>query len=308
MMHPLHQQKESRSGRGLHRQNTKNDQSLAGTPFSYPRENGGGANRQQPVRHPGGDMVPWQIRDFRQECDHLLEKNEKLNLLFSVARHDIGNQLAGLKLYLDLLQQRPADENRYEYLQRITGGIDQIASILRFTQEYQEIEMQAPLWQDLSVLVQAASAPFCRSPVIIDAIIPQVEILADPLIGRVFYNIFDNALQHGGTITRLTITVRNKGTFLEIICEDNGIGIPADSKERIFVKGYGKHSGFGLFLVREILNITEISIAETGEPGKGARFEILVPADRFRLHDQGQNTVTVTPARARQVPLGFPDG
>lgn len=307
MMQPFHQKNESRSGRGMHRQNTTNDKTLAGTPFSHPLENEGGTNTQQPVRHKGGDMVPWQIQKSRQECDRLLEKNEKLNLLFSVARHDISNQLAGLQLYLDLLQQKPADENRYEYLQRIIGGIDQIASILRFTQEYQEVGMQAPLWQDLTVLVQAASAPFCRSPVTIDTIIPQVEILADPLIERVFYNIIDNALQHGSTITRLTITIRCEGTFLKIICEDNGTGIPADSKERIFEKGYGRHSGFGLFLVREILKITGISIAETGEPDKGARFEILVPSDKFRLRDQGQNIATATPAQTRQVPAGFPD-
>jgi signal transduction histidine kinase len=47
--------------------------------------------------------------------------------------------------------------------------------------------------------------------------------------------------------------------------------------ERIFEQGFGKNTGLGLFLSREILAITGITITENGVPGKGARFEITVP-------------------------------
>ncbi|PKL59576.1 MAG: sensor histidine kinase, partial [Methanomicrobiales archaeon HGW-Methanomicrobiales-4] len=50
----------------------------------------------------------------------------------------------------------------------------------------------------------------------------------------------------------------------------------------IFVHGYGKHTGIGLFLTKEILSITGLSLREAGDPGEGARFEILVPGDKFR--------------------------
>jgi signal transduction histidine kinase len=71
--------------------------------------------------------------------------------------------------------------------------------------------------------------------------------------------------------------------------EDDGSGIPASDKERIFQRGFGKHTGLGLFLVREILGITGITIRETGEPGKGAQFEITVPAGDCRFDGQGGN-------------------
>lgn len=70
--------------------------------------------------------------------------------------------------------------------------------------------------------------------------------------------------------------------YAVITCEDNGIGISSGEKEQIFTYAYGSNTGMGLFLVREILAITGITIRETGTPGQGARFEILVPAGGFR--------------------------
>jgi signal transduction histidine kinase len=69
---------------------------------------------------------------------------------------------------------------------------------------------------------------------------------------------------------------------LTILYEDNGVGIPPENKEKIFIRGFGKHTGLGLFLIREILSITGITIAETGDYGKGARFEIRVPKGGYR--------------------------
>jgi len=44
-----------------------------------------------------------------------------------------------------------------------------------------------------------------------------------------------------------------------------------------------------LIFVREILDITGISLRETGEPGKGARFEMTVPKGAFRLPTSYKN-------------------
>jgi signal transduction histidine kinase len=70
-----------------------------------------------------------------------------------------------------------------------------------------------------------------------------------------------------------------------VVWKDNGIGIATDEKERIFERGFGKNTGLGLFLVREILSLTGITITENGEPGKGARFEIVVPNGAYRSPD-----------------------
>jgi signal transduction histidine kinase len=68
-----------------------------------------------------------------------------------------------------------------------------------------------------------------------------------------------------------------------IVLEDNGVGIPPGEKERIFGRGTGRNTGYGLFISREILSITGLTIRETGTFGAGARFEIRVPEGAFRL-------------------------
>jgi signal transduction histidine kinase len=108
-------------------------------------------------------------------------------------------------------------------------------------------------------------------------------LYADPLLPRVFYNLLMNALHHGGhELTKIRVSTRISGESLILTVEDNGTGIPFDRKDKIFEFGCVKGAGFGLSLIREILGYTGIMITETGQPGKGAKFEILVPKGKFR--------------------------
>jgi signal transduction histidine kinase len=84
-------------------------------------------------------------------------------------------------------------------------------------------------------------------------------------------------------VTEILLSLEKTDDVLTILYEDNGVGITPEFKEKIFIRGFGKHTGLGLFLIREILSITGITIAETGEYGKGVRFAIRVPNDRYRL-------------------------
>ena len=57
---------------------------------------------------------------------------------------------------------------------------------------------------------------------------------------------------------------------------------------KIFLERSGNFrvTTMGLFLIREILALTGITIRETGVPGSGARFEILVPEGKYRLAER----------------------
>ncbi|MDO9323866.1 MAG: ATP-binding protein, partial [Methanoregula sp.] len=117
----------------------------------------------------------------------------------------------------------------------------------------------------------------------VDAGDPALEVFADPLLERVFYNLIDYALRFGGNrMTTLRISSHVSGNELVIVFEDDGAGITIQDKTHLFEKGFGKNTGLGLFLSREILGITGITITENSEPKKGARFEITVPMGAFR--------------------------
>jgi len=107
--------------------------------------------------------------------------------------------------------------------------------------------------------------------------ITDLEIYADPLLENVFSNLLDNSGRHGGHVSAVWVTSLPDRRNMKIVYEDNGRGIQGKEKEKIFMRGYGKNTGFGLFISREILSITGMEIKETGSPGKGARFEIRIP-------------------------------
>ena len=133
--------------------------------------------------------------------------------------------------------------------------------------------------------IETATAPLPLPKGTLVICIENISIYADPLLEKVFYNLVENALRYGREPIRITFSSCYQGDNISIICEDNGEGVPEEFKEAIFKRQYFKHTGFGLFLSREILGITGLSIRESGEPGKGARFEITVPPGYFHIED-----------------------
>jgi PAS domain S-box-containing protein len=209
--------------------------------------------------------------------------NKKLNLLTSITRHDINNQLTILQGYLEILQNVQLDPLQNEYFRKVTIAAERIAAMIRFTKEYEAIGVNAPVWQDIQTLVDTAKMEALVGQILVKNDLPaDTEVFADSLIVKVFYNLMDNAVRYGGKITTIRFPIEESRDYHLIVCEDDGDGVPAEEKEKIFERGFGKNTGLGLALSREILSITDITITETGKPGKGARFEMVVPSGMYR--------------------------
>jgi len=161
--------------------------------------------------------------------------------------------------------------------------------MIQFMKGYEEIGVAAPVWQEICTLADTAAKQAPLGKIIVQNDLPAgAELFADPLVVKVFYNLMDNAVRYGGKITTIRFSVEEAGDDRLIVCEDDGDGVIAGEKEKIFERGFGKNTGLGLALSREILAITGITIRETGEPGKGARFEMVVPKGSYRLQpDKG---------------------
>jgi len=223
------------------------------------------------------------VRDVKQLEDALRVSNTKLNILSSITRHDINNQLSVLMGRLDLLDRTQFDHQSDKFLQGAEAAAERISALIQFTEAYEDVGVHAPTWQDVRALVSAASGDLPLENVrIVNDVPAGTEVLADLLIAKVFYNLISNAVRHGGKITTIHFSVKEVEGARTITCEDDGAGVSADMKDKLFTRGSGKDHGFGLFLSREILAITGITIAEEGLPGCGARFVMTIPAGELR--------------------------
>ncbi len=220
------------------------------------------------------------ITERRNAEQALREANHKLNLLNSITRHDVANQLTILQGFAQIAAMKKGDPVITDYLAKILTAADTIASQIEFTSEYQEVGVRAPAWTLLEEVILRVET---RVPVKFSGTCKAIEVFADPMLERVFFNLIDNAVRHGGSVTEITVRCEREPNGILVIVEDNGSGIPVAEKEKIFERGIGKNTGLGLFLVRDILSITDITITETGIFGKGARFEISVPEGKYRF-------------------------
>ncbi|MDP3395579.1 MAG: PAS domain S-box protein [Methanoregula sp.] len=224
------------------------------------------------------------ITDRKRVEQAIRQANQKLLLLLSITRHDINNQLTVLLGYQELVAIKQVDHHLIDYCQKVITAAQRIYAMIQFTKEYESLGISAPAWYDTSTLIQTAAKQASLGKVMVKNDIPSgYEMFADPLIIKVCYNLMENAVQYGKKITTIRFSVLERNDEHLIICEDDGVGVLAEEKEKIFERGFGKNTGLGLALSREILSITGITIKETGEPGIGARFELTVPNGMWRI-------------------------
>jgi PAS domain S-box-containing protein len=218
----------------------------------------------------------------RRSEDAIELANKKLNLMNNITRHDILNTITGLLGCVDMANATSSPEEKLQLLNDIRDLTRIIQRQIAFTKEYQEVGVNLPMWQNVSVVIKKVLQNFDKSGIIFTIDLEHTEIYADPLLEKVFYNLIDNALRYGEKITTIKIYTQTSGNSTLLIFEDDGMGIPDDQKTLIFERGVGRNTGMGLFLTQEILAITGITIKENGIPMSGARFEMHVPWGTFR--------------------------
>jgi signal transduction histidine kinase len=171
-----------------------------------------------------------------------------------------------------------------DFIGKETASAKAIQKLISFTKDYEDMGVNAPVWQNVPSCIQKIIGSLQTGEVKIAIEMADVDVFADPLLERVFYNLIDNALRYGGdTMSIIRVTSQEENGSLVITIADDGTGIPDEDKKRLFSKGFGKNTGLGLFLSREILSITRITITENGDPRTGARFEITVPKNCYRF-------------------------
>jgi len=234
-------------------------------------------------KHIGFHGVAVDMTDRKRAEEALHHVNSQLTLLTGITRHDILNNISVILGFLKITEKKFKDPALADLLGKMESATKAIRTQIEFTRVYQNLGTHAPQWINLDAVMPRSQIPPAIS---LRSDIQGVVIFADPMLEKVFFNLLDNSIRHGERVTDIRVSSHKSGEDMIVVWEDNGIGIVADEKERIFERGFGKNTGLGMFLVREILSLTGITIKETGVPGTGARFEITVPAGKYRTVDQ----------------------
>ncbi len=232
-----------------------------------------------PVRHQG-IVIDITARKLAEEA--LRFANEKLNLLGSITRHDVANQLGILVAAMSLLEEESDEASRKSHMRMMQEAISRISQQLEFAGSYQKAGTKPPEWVHVRLDLAVATSSANLGAIKVDVRVGNMDVWADPMFERVLFNLFDNAVRHGGKVTTIRIFTERRGDAVALVFEDDGVGVRPEEKELIFGKGHGGNTGHGLFLCREILGITGMTIVENGEHGKGSRFEICIPVGKYR--------------------------
>jgi PAS domain S-box-containing protein len=231
-------------------------------------------------------IVGMDITERKQVENALYQVNSKLNVVSSVARHDTLNKLTIISSTLSLLKESVTDPKLTDFIKHAESATIAITRQMQFTRDYKDMGMEKADWYDVDETIHKVFENNYGNGIQLDLRLNGLEIFADSWLKKVFLNMTDAMIRYGLRTNIIQVSYKESDNGLDLVFEGDCKGIPVDQKEKIFEHGYGNTNGFGLFLAREILTITGITIKETGEPGKNLRFNIQVPKRAYRFKDR----------------------
>jgi PAS domain S-box-containing protein len=228
-------------------------------------------------------LLAFDISERKRLENALQRLTKKIALLNTVILSDIQNKVFVQTGYLELSKKATTDARLLEYLEKEVAVVREIQAVLQFARQYNDMGMSPPRWQNVMEVMLFAISHLDLGPLRRDFRLEGLAIYADSLLERVFITLVENAIRHasGATVIRAGYSI--EGDDAVIVVEDDGPGIAEDRRQQIFEKSTGSGGTGSLFLSREILSVTGITIRETGIAGKGARFEIRVPKGSYRF-------------------------
>jgi signal transduction histidine kinase len=220
--------------------------------------------------------------------------NDKLNLLSRISKDHLQRTADQMAETVKNADAHCNDTVARGFIDKMRALAINLSRQLFLTESYQNLGISPPAWLGVQQILESGDPALISGSVSVRIWTERLEIYADPLFNDVLIHIAGNAIGHGTKIKNLVVTYQETSEGLDLIIKDDGIGIPADKKQRIFEYDAGGHAGIGLFICREILGVTGMTITETGKEGNGARFVIHVPSRGYRIEGTGEDA----PARA----------
>jgi signal transduction histidine kinase len=219
------------------------------------------------------------VTDLKEYEQELEETNEKLDQFAGIVSHDLRNPLNVIKGRAELLRAEAPDEH-VEPIERMVERMEtMIEDLLMLSRAGESVTDPEPI--SLATVVADSWAAVSSDGLELDVdISDDVEVAADgDRLRQAFENLFRNAGEHNdppvtirlGTLTDETAAV--SGFFVA----DDGTGIPESERAEVFEQGYTTNrggTGFGLSIVKEIVEAHGWTISVSESDTGGARFNV----------------------------------
>jgi len=225
--------------------------------------------------------------------------NEKLSYLARISSDHLHRTVNEIIETVDEASAKCEDSRTIGFLEKVRGMAWTLARQIFLTETYQDLGASPPEWIRVQEALRQADTTGAGEHISVRFWAERLEVYADPLFRDVMSHLVENAIRHGVTVRNIIVSYREAQGDLEVFVEDDGCGIPDEKKESIFEYDAGRHAGLGLFICRQILSVTGMSISEVGRPGKGARFAIRIPDGNWRIEGASED--------APPFPLPAPD-
>ncbi len=213
--------------------------------------------------------------------DKIEELNEKLRVVGSLTRHDVRNKLSSVTGYTYILKKRHYDlADLVEGLDKMSQAVNDSMKIFEIASTYEQVGVEELVDVDVGKVIDEAVAMFPDLPFTVVNDCSGLVVRADSLLRQLIYNFIDNTRKYG-KITKIARIYFKKTVSddLQLIYQDDGVGIPKESRDQLFKQGFstGGSTGFGLFLSKKIIQVYGWSIKEQGDAGKGTKIVMTIP-------------------------------
>ncbi|WP_343125691.1 PAS domain-containing sensor histidine kinase [Halorubrum sp. 48-1-W] len=254
-----------------------------------------------PVTNEAGEIVRFvavneDITDLREAQTQLEEQRDNLETLSEVVRHDIRNDLQLVRASAELAVEHVDEEGR-EYLETVQESTASAVGLLRTARKLAELLLQTDvetrpivLARPLEQQIDELRSLYPDAEIAVEGSLPRVRVVGNELLGSVFRNLLQNAIQHNDKeVPSITVTTTTAEDLVEIRIADNGPGVPDTQKGMIFGKDEGRleseGAGIGLYLVRSLVESYDGDVwVEDNEP-EGAVFVVHLPVAGSVTHD-----------------------
>ncbi len=207
----------------------------------------------------------------------------KLRLMGEIAWHEIQNKITGMRGYVELSKDVVQEKTGRNCIEAEEHVLRQIHDLLQCTREYQDIGSQPHRWIGVRDKISRVVSLMENENLQVNLEVDTLELFVDPAFETMISHLICYSVKRRKNCPEIQLHFVKKADALELIYEDNGPPIPENKKSDLFPASLLKHEDFCLIFVHDVLEFSGMTIQETGNPDRGARFVITVPKDRYRF-------------------------